>query len=51
MRIPPSLLVIAFIFNVALVFMYGWGALWFTPLIIGFILWRAYRKPNPPEDR
>ena len=44
MKISPSILVLAFLFNVALVFIFGWNGLWFTPLIIGFVLWFTYRK-------
>ena len=46
MKISPSILVLAFLFNVALVFIFGWNGLWFTPLIIGFVLWFTYRKKN-----
>ncbi len=46
MKISPSILVLAFLFNVALVFIFGWNGLWFTPLIIGLVLWFTYRKKN-----
>jgi len=45
MRIPPSILVLAFLFNVIFVFIFGWNGLWFTPVIIGLILLFTYRTP------